>query len=82
MRSTVPSDHGPAERHICISQVPVKPSSVSSAGLNSGGGMIKGIFREWFYDNLVSLSAYEEFALHLDAQKKVPSINNLGVRFS
>src|SRR5258708_592644 len=68
-RAAVPSDHGPVERHICISQVPVKPRYVSSAGLNSGGGMMKGIFREWFYGSLSINVGTRRIRLHLDAQK-------------
>ena len=45
----VPKDQGPAERHICISHVPVKPSSDSSDGLKSGGGNKNGRIFVWFY---------------------------------
>lgn len=46
IRMGVPSDHGPAERQICSSQVPVKPISVSSPGLNSEGGRRNGMVLE------------------------------------
>lgn len=51
VRFGVPSDHGPAERQICISQVPVRPMTSNSPGLNSGGGNKKGISLVWFYAN-------------------------------
>ena len=44
----VPMDHGPHDRQICISQVPVSPCSSSSWGLKSGGGNRNGIVRLWF----------------------------------
>lgn len=43
VRFGVPRDHGPAERQICISQVPVRPMVSSSPGLNSAGGNKNGI---------------------------------------
>ena len=46
--SGVPRDHTPADRHICTSHVPVRPSCESSPDLNSGGGSRKGIGRVWF----------------------------------
>ena len=48
IRSGVPIDHGPAERQIWSSHVPVRPMCASSPGLNSGGGNKKGIARVWF----------------------------------
>ena len=48
-RSGVPSDHGPAERQTCISQVPRRPMASSSPGLNSGGGSKNGMSLVWFF---------------------------------
>jgi hypothetical protein len=77
----VPSDHGPAERHICNSQVPVNPNCVSSPGLNSGGGNKKGMTRVWFCKrrnatNKPSVGACMQANTNLYSQQVVPSLRN------
>jgi len=75
IRFGVPSDHGPAERQICISQVPVRPKASNSPGLNSGGGNKNGMSLVWFYakEDFVIRHLRYRAMLYLDTQQPIPS---------
>lgn len=77
VRFDVPSDHGPAERQICISQVPVRPKFSNSPGLNSGGGIRNGISLVWFCATKHLIIRYLKYGTipYLDPQQPIPSSN-------